>query len=227
MGRRTRHAAFAAGAALIVAGCGGSTVSGTPEPSSAAPLSSSPIEGGLDTMLVDPSVFPAPYEAVVLPQQAAAAAAQDLDGIGADASVDPAGCKPSARGTAAGSTALVVGTDNETRATISIELTRVRDSLADQVSQWEQCPSVQATSNDVVSTVTTDLVPAPPIDADDTAAYRRTVTSGSGEVTQSMLSLVAQKSDVRITATFMSFSGDTPDSATLDELFTQSVQKVG
>ncbi|MGU3433361.1 sensor domain-containing protein [Actinomycetes bacterium M1A6_2h] len=227
MGRRTGAAALAAGAALLLGGCGGSTVTGSPEPSSAAPLSSAPIQGTLDTMLINPSVFPSPYQAVVLPQQAAAAAAQDLDGIGADASVDPVGCKPSARGTTADSTALVVGTDNDTRATISVELTRVRDSLADQRSQWEQCPSVKATSDDVVSTVTTDLVPAPPIDADDTAAYRRTVTSGSGEVTQSMLSLVAQKSDVRITATFMSFSGDTPDSATLDELFTRAVQKVG
>jgi hypothetical protein len=227
VGRSTCAAALAVGAVLLVGGCGGSTVTGSPSPSSAAPLSSPPVAGNLDALLLDPSVFPSPYQATVLPQQAAAAAAQDLDGIAADASVDPAGCKPRARGTAADSVALVVGTDNETRSTISVELTRVRDALADQRAQWEQCPSVKATSNDVVSTVTTDLVPAPPIDADDTAAYRRTVTSGSGEVTQSMLSLVAQKSDVRITATFMSFSGDTPDSATLDELFTQAVQKVG
>ncbi|MBY6541034.1 sensor domain-containing protein [Rhodococcus sp. BP-349] len=245
-----RAGALVALAAAVLAGCGGSTVSGTPEvggpPPSAAPssapgsssttpsstpssTSASPdAAGSLSALLLDPSTFTAPYQAVVLPPQAVAQAAQDLDGIAADASVEPAGCKPEARSSDPDSTALLVATDPENRATISIELSRVDTTLEDRKALWEQCSEVEATSSGVTSLVTTDIVPPPPIGADDTLALRRTVTSGgqAGEVTQSMLSLLAQVDDVRVTATYMSFGELTPDSATLDRTFTAAVQKV-
>ena len=165
---------------------------------------------------------------MVLPPQAVAQAAQDLDGIAADASVEPTGCKPEARSSDPDSTALLVATDPDDRATISIELSRVDTTLEDRKALWEQCSEVEATSAGVTSLVTTDIVPPPPIGADDTLALRRTVTSGgqAGEVTQSMLSLLAQVDDVRVTATYMSFGELTPDSATLDRTFTAAVQKV-
>lgn len=248
-----RAGALVALAAAVLAGCGGSTVSGTPEaggpPPSAAPssapgssssttttpssssssTSASPdAAGSLSALLLDPSTFTAPYQAVVLPPQAVAQAAQDLDGIAADASVEPTGCKPEARSSDPDSTALLVATDPENRATISIELSRVDTTLEDRKALWEQCSEVEATSAGVTSLVTTDIVPPPPIGADDTLALRRTVTSGgqAGEVTQSMLSLLAQVDDVRVTATYMSFGELTPDSATLDRTFTAAVQKV-
>ena len=54
---------------------------------------------------------------------------------------------------------------------------------------------------------------------------RQTVTSGegAGTVTQSMLTLVAQVDDVRVSATYMSFGDGKPDSATLDQVFTEAV----
>ncbi|WP_204867680.1 sensor domain-containing protein [Rhodococcoides corynebacterioides] len=247
-----RAGALVALAAAVLAGCGGSTVSGTPEaggpPPSAAPssapgsssttttpsstpssTSASPdAAGSLSALLLDPSTFTAPYQAVVLPPQAVAQAAQDLDGIAADASVEPAGCKPEARSSDPDSTALLVATDPENRATISIELSRVDTTLEDRKALWQECSEVEATSAGVTSLVTTDIVPPPPIGADDTLALRRTVTSGgqAGEVTQSMLSLLAQVDDVRVTATYMSFGELTPDSTTLDRTFTAAVQKV-
>ena len=229
----TTRSAAAAGIliGLLLTGCAESTVTGTPEASSGSvtPGVDSEIPGPLSALLIDPQTFPDVYEALVLPEQAAAAATQDLDGIAAGASVVPAGCAPPSRSTASDGLAVVVGTDGDTRSTITVELERVDAPLSDRKSVWEQCPTVEATSNGVTSTVTTELSPPPPIDADDSAALRRTVTSGAGPdtVTQSTLSLVAQIDDVRITATFMSYTDAAPDAVTLDELFTAAVLKVG
>lgn len=248
--RRTGVGAALAGLSIVaLVGCGGTTVSGVPEagsssrpstatssaPSTSATSTSAtpttgatPGSGSLAALTIDPSVFPSTYQAVVLPPQAVAQASQDLDGIASGASVDPAGCKPELRGVDADSTSLVVGTDPADRATISVELARVTTSLEDRKALWEQCSEVTATSNGVETMVSTELVPPPPIGADDTLALRRIVTSGgqAGDVTQSMLSLIAQVDDVRITATYMSFGELDPDAATLDQLFTAAVQKV-
>ncbi|MCZ4518420.1 DUF5642 family protein [Rhodococcus ruber] len=228
--RRTRlsiAATSAAIAALVLVGCS-STVTGTPEPSAGAPTSSSQSGADLNSLLIDPSSFPAPYDALVLPQQAISQAAPDLSGIPAGAEVSPAGCKPADQDFGPTGTAMIVGTDNDSRSTISIELTAVDEPLSTRMEQLEQCGEVTATKSGATSTVTSTLTPAPPIDADDTLAVRQTVASGAGgdAVTQSMLTLMAQIDNVRVSATFMSFGSETPDAMTLDELFTAAVQKV-
>ncbi|MDI9897339.1 DUF5642 family protein [Rhodococcus sp. IEGM 1381] len=219
-------ATSAAIAALVLAGCS-STVTGTPEPS-AGSTTASQSGTDLNTLLIDPSSFPAPYDALVLPQQAISQAAPDLSGIPAGAEVSPAGCKPADQDFGPTGTAMIVGTDNDSRSTISIELTAVDEPLSTRMEQLEQCGEVTATKSGATSTVTSTLTPAPPIDADDTLAVRQTVASGAGgdAVTQSMLTLMAQIDDVRVAATFMSFGSETPDAMTLDELFTAAVQKV-
>lgn len=123
---------------------------------------------------------------------------------------------------------MIVGTDNDSRSTISIELTAVDEPLSARKKQLEQCGEVTATKSGATSTVTSTLTPPPPIGADETLAVRQTVASGAGgdAVTQSMLTLMAQIDDIRVSATFMSFGSETPDTATLDELFTSAVQKV-
>ena len=60
----------------------------------------------------------------MLPPQAVAQAAADLGGIPAGAKVDPAGCKPPTQDYGPDGTAMIVGTDNANRATISVELMR-------------------------------------------------------------------------------------------------------
>ena len=54
------------------------------------------------------------------------------------------------------------------------------------------------------------------------------MSSGTGteSVTQSMLTLMAQVDNVRITATYMSFDDEAPDAANLDQIFTTAVLKV-
>lgn len=226
---RFRPALIAIGsiAALTLAACG-SDVTGTPEPAGqGASVSSEPSGGSdLDALLVDPTVFPSPYEAIVLPPQAIAQASPDLTGIPAGAEVSPAGCKPAE--VQPDGAALIVGTDNANRATISVELTSVDEPLSVREEQLKQCSEVQASKSGATSTIRSTVTPAPPINADETLAVRQTVTSGAGSdaVTQSMLTLMAQVGDVRIAATYMSFGGESTDAATLDEIFTAAVQKV-
>ncbi|MFF0814037.1 sensor domain-containing protein [Rhodococcus sp. NPDC003318] len=234
--------AAATAVALALAGCS-SNVSGSAEPAAGAVSGNmgggaggggtgggtiTPIAAPLSSMLLAPEDFPAPYQAIVLPDQAVEQAAEDLDGIPSGAKVDPPGCKPPAQNFGPDGTALIVGTDNAARATISIELTRVDEPLSAREAEIAECLEVTTTKDGATATVTTTLLPAPPLNADDTMALRQTVSSGADgtAVTQSMLRLVAQVDDVRISATYMTFGDGKPDSATLDQLFTEAVQKV-
>lgn len=208
-------------------GAGGGTSGGGGTPGGSA-TTTERIEAALSSMLLAPEDFPQPYQAIVLPDQAVEQAAADLDGIPSGAKVEPAGCKPPAQNFGPDSTALIVGTDNSARATISVELARVDQPLSTREAEIGECLEVTTTKDGATAQVTTTMLPAPPLNADDTMALRQTVTSGADgtEVTQSMLRLVAQVDDVRISATYMTFGNGTPDAATLDQLFTEAVQKV-
>lgn len=213
-------------AAAILGGCT-STVSGEPQPSTTI-AAGSPSGKGLSKLLVDPADFPARYQAIVLPAQAVSMAAPDLTGVPQGAVVDPADCAPPAQDYGPTGTVMAVGTDNASRSTISVELTRTDTPLGDLAEQTKRCGEVTVTDNGAESTVTTEITPAPPVRADDTLALRRTVKSGAGseQVTQSMVTLIAQVGDVRVSATFMSFGDAKADTVALDEVFTAAVQKV-
>ncbi|MDJ0391747.1 sensor domain-containing protein [Rhodococcus sp. G-MC3] len=211
---------------MTLTACSGGDVQGTPEPAAGSATAAPSGSEDLDSLLIDPSAFPGKYDAIVLPPQAIAQASPDLTGIPAGAEVSPAGCKP--KDVVPGSAALIVGTDNANRATISIELTSVDEPLSVREDQLTECAEVEATKSGATSKIRSTITPAPPIDADETLAVRQTVSSGTGteSVTQSMLTLMAQVGGVRIAATHMSFDAATPDAETLDELFTAAVQKV-
>ena len=210
------------GAAAFVSGCS-TSVDGFANPVARS------VEGdrSLAELLLDPAEFPPNYPAVVLPPQAVSQAAPDLTGIAPGAKVDPAGCKPPAQDYGPDGTAMVVGTDNSNRSTITIELVRVGTPLSEFGSQIVDCPEVTATRNGVDAVVRTVLTPPPQVDGGQTLALSRTVRSGQGDqvVTQSMITLVAQIDSVRVQATSMSF-GDITDTATLAALFTSAVEKV-
>ncbi|TSD96121.1 sensor domain-containing protein [Skermania sp. ID1734] len=214
-------------AALALAGCS-SVVSGTAVAANSQAGSLHHVAASLSSLLPAPGAFPAPYTAVVLPPPAAAEAAHDLVGIAAGATVTPPSCQPPAQDYSADGTAIIVGTDNSTRSTITIELARVTEPLSQRRDQLRECTKVTVRKNGNTATLRSELTPPPPIDADDTLAVRQTLTSGKAvkPLKQSMLSLVAQVGDVRITATFMTFGSNRPDTATLDQIFTDVVGKV-
>ncbi|WP_330256748.1 DUF5642 family protein [Nocardia sp. NBC_00565] len=215
-----------AASAALLAGCA-STVTGHPVGS--GPQSGTQhVAAQLSTLLPDPPQFPARYEAVVLPPEAAAQAAGDLNGIVRGSTVQPDGCVPPAQQFGPNQTAVTVGTDNDTRATMTVELTRIEQPLSALREQLQRCRQVRVSRSGATTTVTTELQAPPPIDADDTLALRRTVAPqvSTPGLTQSMQTLTGQVGDVRITVTYMSFSDAQPDTAALDELFTTTVRKV-
>lgn len=205
-------------AGSIAPSAAGSTPPSTTASSKAAPLAD---------LLLTPAEFPPPFDAVVLPAQAVPMAAPDLVGVPRGATVDPADCAPPEQDYGPTGTVMAVGTDNASRSTISVELTRSDTSLTSLEAQTEDCTSMKVTANGVTSTVTTVILPPSPINADQTLSLRRTVsTPSSATGDQTMLTLMAQVGDVRIAVTLMTFGATEPSTAPLDEAFTAAVQKV-
>lgn len=199
-----------------------SAAASTP-PSASASSTAKP----LADLLLTPAEFPSPFDAVVLPAQAVPMAAPDLVGVPRGATVDPADCAPPEQDYGPTGTVMAVGTDNASRSTISVELTRSDTTLTTLEAQTEDCTSMKVTANGVTSTVTTVMLPPSPINADQTLSLRRTVsTPSSATGDQSMLTLMAQVGDVRIAVTLMTFGATESSTAPLDEAFTAAVQKV-
>ncbi|MGC0363718.1 hypothetical protein ABH922_001702 [Rhodococcus sp. 27YEA15] len=182
----------------------------------------------LDTLLLAPSEFPSPFDAVTLPAQAVPMAAPDLVGVPRGATVQPPECAQPKQDYGPDSTVMAVGTDNATRTTISVELTR---DATGRLTEWEErtrrCHTTKVTANGVTSTVETEILPPAPVDADESMALRRTVTTPTAAGgTQTMLTLLAQVDDVRISVTLMTFASVADASAPLDQTFTAAVAKV-
>ncbi|MFE6858478.1 sensor domain-containing protein [Nocardia sp. NPDC057668] len=208
---------------LLVVACG-TTVSGQPI-AAKGPATAVRADSDLTRLLPEASKFPGRYEVVELPPGAADQAAHDLDGILPGANVEPGACVPPVP---AAGPAVAVGTDDATRATLTVELIRIDQPLSKLRDQLQRCGTVTVGYAGTTATVTTELDPPPPLDADDTLALRRTVRSenGSSGLTRSMQTLLGQVGQVRINVTHMSYGEAEPDAEALDSLFTAAVSKV-
>jgi hypothetical protein len=210
---------------FALAGCAQS-VSGTPVAESA--VSVRQIDGSLAELLPEPSQFPARYPAVVLPAQAATAAAGDLDGVGAGATVSPAKCTPDEAEPGGEPAAVAVGTDDASRATLTVELSRSAEPVSSLRDRLGECGLIQVRRAGAASTVTTALDRAAPTGTDDAIALRRTVVPevGGAGLTQTMQTSIGQIGDVRITVTSMTFGAGQPDTAAVDEMFATTATAV-
>lgn len=208
---------------VALAACG-TTVSGHPVGNRNS-VTTVQTDSGLARLLPEASQFPARYTAVTLPIDAAGQAAGDLDGILPGAQIDPATCAPSAP---TAGPAVSVGTDDSTRATLTVELVRTDQPLSTLRDQLQRCGTVRVGHSGTTATITTELDPPPPLNADDTLALRRTVQSESGSagITRHMQTLLGQIGNVRINVTSMSFTDGKADTEALDALFTMAVSKV-
>ncbi|MEV6768569.1 sensor domain-containing protein [Nocardia sp. NPDC051030] len=214
--------ATAAVLACLLAACG-TTVSGHPNASRNPATTTVHANSDLARLLPDPSQFPSRYAAVALPAEVALQAANDLDGILPRGDINPGSCAPQAP---TAGPVVMVGTDDTTRATLTVELTRADQPLSKLRNQLQQCTTVHVTHSGTTATITTELDPAPPLDADDTLALRRTVTSESVTQPRTMQTLLGQIGDIRINVTYMSFTNAPSDTEALDTLFATAVTKV-
>ncbi|MFE3544814.1 sensor domain-containing protein [Nocardia sp. NPDC059177] len=223
---RAAAACALVGAVAVLSGCG-QRVDGTPVAESAMAVQH--VDGALADLLPAPGQFPARYPAVILPPAAAEAAAGDLDGIGAGATVRPIGCTPPEPEPGAEPAAVAVGTDDATRTSLTVELARTGESMARLRDRLGGCERIQVSRAGAESVVTTTVgATAPAGGADDAVSLRRTVVPevGGAELTQTMQTSVGQVGDVRITVTSMTFGAAAPDIAAVDELFATTVRAV-
>jgi len=184
----------------------------------------------LADLLIEPGEFPARYPAVVLDATAVYGALQDVDGVAAASVVNPPQCAPPPR--APHDTAAVQGIDSQDASSLIVMVTRPATSLGDRAEQLIACPSFTAVRGEDMSEVTVAVLPAPPVNADDSYAVDQTVTAGSSGSMRRTLTLAAQIGDIRVSATWLHEGTSeaapdvAPDTQALDTVFTGAVLKV-
>lgn len=213
--------------ATLVGGCArvvnGAARAGDLEPRPVRPI---PIAD----LLIDPTRFPPQYPAAVLPPKDVDRVLGEIDGVAAGFEVTPPECAPLP--VLAEQKAAVQGIDDGSGDRLVVTVLRPVASVRARVAQLAECPSfTSASSADAgeESDITVKLPPAPVVDADDSYAVDQTVTSQSAdEPNTRTLTLVALVDDVQVTASWQGngASGDPPDMAALDTLFTDAVLKV-
>jgi hypothetical protein len=181
-------------------------------------------------LVIEPDRFPSGYSAVVLDGTAVYRALQDVDGVAAASVVTPPECGPPPL--APQQTAAMQGVDSQNATSLIVTVTRPAPPLRPRAEQLTACPSFTAVRGEDVSTVTATVLPAPPVDADDSYAVDQTVVVQSTASTSRTLTLAAQIGDIRVSATWLhdgtseEAPGIAPDTHALDRLFTDAVLKV-
>jgi hypothetical protein len=208
-------------AAALLAGCT-RVIVGTVHP---VPPGDEPAPIPVADLLIEPERFPARYPAVVLDGTAVYRVLQDIDGVPGGSVVTPPACAPPP--IAPQHTAAAQGSDSEDASSLIVAVTSPAPPLRARVEQLTACPSFTAVHGPDTSSVTATLLPAPPVDADDSYAVDQIVTSQSGSMRRT-LTLVAQVGEVLIRVTWLHDGTleTTPDSQSLDPLFTDAVLKV-
>jgi len=230
--RCLRGSGIVAGCALVMsatllAGCT-NVIVGAGRPVTPGGDATTPIT--VADLLIEPHQFPERYPAVVLDGMAVYRALQDIDGVGAGSVVTPPQCAPPP--SVAPNTTAVQGIDSEKASSLIVAVTRPAAPLLGRTEQLTACPSFTAIRGGDTSTVTVTVLPAPPIDADDSYAVDQTVTSELSGLMRRTLTLAAQVGDVRVSATWLHEGAPettpdiAPDTQALDTLFTDAVLKV-
>ena len=201
---------------LATVGCSRSVAGNAIAVDDSGGLSGPRVAVPLPQLLLDPSRFPAGYPATVLGPEAADAAVRDIDGVPAGATVTPAECAPPDPTETA-----VVASATE-QGTLTVAVTRVDTSLQVRRDQLAECSTFTVQTPDASSTVSVEVLPAPPV-ADDALAVEQLHDGASQE---RALTLVAQHGDVRVLASMSVAEGADPDTVALDGVFTGAVAAV-
>ncbi|MBO0852957.1 MAG: sensor domain-containing protein [Nocardia sp.] len=184
------------------------------------------IGSDLASMLPGAQQFPPDFSTATPTGDGAVAAIADLTAIPAGAQVDPADCAPQRADPNA--TGVEVGTGSDGRSTVTVVLTRTGEPLSAARERLSRCKTVRARHEAIDRTITTELLPPPPVDADDSLAFGRTTAGGpAGSGADPVLrTLLAQIGDVRVQATTMAFGSNQPDATAVDQVFTAAVGDV-
>jgi hypothetical protein len=212
-------------ATALIGGCS-RTIDGTVHAAATRARPDEPIP--VADLLIGPGGFPARYPAAVLEPGAVDRALREIDGVAAGSVVTPPGCAPPV----APKAAVVRGADRQNASSLIVAVSRPGASLRARIDQLAGCSSFTSVLGEESSSVTVTALAAPPVDADDSYAVDQTVTSTASDSMRRMLVLVAQIADVRISAIWLqdgtreTTPSVTPDTESLDTVFTEAVLKV-
>jgi hypothetical protein len=148
---------------------------------------------------------------------------QDIDGVRTGDAVAPVDCTPPVgrHGEMVG----VEGVDSTTASRLIVVVTRPAPPLADRLDQLRGCPTFEVGQGQDAATVNVTVLPAPPVDADDSYAVERTVTSPGSE--RKSLTFAAQIGDAQVSATWLQDPAvDEADTSSLDSVFRDAVVKL-
>jgi hypothetical protein len=174
-------------------------------------------------LLIEPDQFPPQYPAAVLDDAGVDRALQEIDGVPTGAVVTPGDCMPPVPShTEAGG---VEGVDDVTASRLIVVVTRPAPPMRQRLDQLRACVSFTVARDADLSTVDVTVLPAPPIDADETYAVEQKVTTPDAE--RMILTFAAQIGDTRVSATWLQDPavGDA-DTTSLDTLFRDAVVKL-
>jgi hypothetical protein len=174
-------------------------------------------------LLIEPNRFPPQYRAAMLDDVALDRTLQDIDGVPTGAVVTPPTCTPPVlwQSEVVG----VEGVDSATASRLIVVVTRPAPPLSTRLDQLRGCASFDVGVGEETSTVNVTVLPAPPVDADDTYAVEQTVTTPESERT--VMTLAAQIGDTRVSASWLQDPAvDEADTSSLDALFRDAVVKL-
>ncbi|MGV0792353.1 hypothetical protein [Mycolicibacterium sp. XJ1819] len=173
-------------------------------------------------LLLAPDRFPGPYRAAVLDGVAAQRALQVIDGVPAGAAVSPPGCAPTTP--AAADVAVAEGIHPETASRLVVAVIRPAPQLSTRAAQLRDCASFTTGLGDAATSVTVTMLPAPPIDADESVAVDQSARTPAAQPMWRSLTLVAQIGAVRVSTTWRhDGASGAPDTSSLDTLFREAV----
>ena len=208
-------------AAVLMAGCS-RVIIGTTQAAEAGEKPPVPIA----QLLIEPNRFPPQYRASVLDDAAVDRALQDIDGVPTGSAVTPIDCTPPVMWH--GEAAAVEGInilDSASASRLIVVVTRPASSLATRLDQLRGCPTFDVGQGEDAATVNVTVLPAPPVDAEDTYAVEQTVASPESERTS--LTFAAQVGDSRVSVTWLQDSAvDEADTSSLDAVFRDAVVKL-
>ncbi|MCF3937554.1 hypothetical protein [Gordonia tangerina] len=174
-----------------------------------------------------PADFP-DHTATRLPAPAVPAALADLSGRPLHGSVTPAECTP--RLISPDGAVVIVGPDPATStATFTSAVVHVDDSLDQVTGLARRCPrTVTGSAPTAVTVVTTEVLPAPNRSGNQTAALRRTMTTGGAEspLITGTTGLMAQQDGIRVIVEYRHQGADEMSAeagASLDALFDSAI----
>lgn len=221
--RKCRPAVALVAAALLIGGCS-AEISGAAKPEAIIAVAD------VRPLLLDTADFPPQYPAVVLPQQVASQAAEDMSGLPMRAEqIEPADCIPPTPPTAPDALAVAVGTNEEDRSTLTLLVEDVGSaSMSDLRDVTTRCTDVSARNRLAEISVHTEILQTPPEAKDAEIVWRRAVRSGTANsaMHETMVTMAAQVGEVRIFVTYLTFGIANPDFAAMGKLLTSQIQKI-